>query len=42
VPFFNDGKTHEVEVLLGVAEATSHPHAASAVPLAPRPSPLEM
>ena len=42
VPFFNDGRTHEVEVLLGVAEASSHPHAAATAPLVPRPSPLEM
>jgi cellobiose phosphorylase len=41
VPFFNDGKTHEVEVTLGSLEATSHAHSSSA-PLAPRPSPLEM
>lgn len=40
VPYFNDGKTHEVELTLGHAEATSHPHAASAPPLAPLP--LEM
>jgi cellobiose phosphorylase len=39
VPYFNDGKTHEVELTMGQAEATSHPHAAS-TPLAPRP--LEM
>ena len=39
VPLFNDGKTHEVEVTMGALEATSHPHAASAVP---RPAPLEM
>jgi cellobiose phosphorylase len=30
VPFFNDGKSHEVEVLMGAADATSHAHPASA------------
>jgi cellobiose phosphorylase len=42
VPVFNDGKTHEVEVMMGALEATSHPHAAAAAPLGARPSPLEM
>jgi cellobiose phosphorylase len=42
VPVFNDGKTHEVEVVMGALEATSHPHAAAAAPLGARPSPLEM
>ncbi len=42
VPLFSDGKTHEVEVTMGTLEVTSHPHTASAPPLAPRPSPLEM
>jgi cellobiose phosphorylase len=41
VPLFNDGKTHEVEVTLGVVEAASHAHSSPA-PLASRPSPLEM
>jgi len=38
VPLFNDGKTHEVEVLLGGAEATSHPHAATSAPGPVQPS----
>jgi cellobiose phosphorylase len=29
VPIFNDGKEHEVELTLGVLEATTQPHAAS-------------
>jgi len=41
VPLFNDGKTHEVEVTMGTAEAASHAHSSPA-PVAPRPSPLEM
>jgi hypothetical protein len=30
VPFFNDGKSHEVEVLMGAADASTHVHPASA------------
>jgi len=41
VPLFNDGKTHEVEVVMGAQEATSHPHTSSSA-VAARPSPLEM
>jgi cellobiose phosphorylase len=39
IPYFNDGKTHDVELTLGQPEVASHPHA-STLPLAPRP--LEM
>ncbi|HYP87511.1 MAG TPA: hypothetical protein VEQ59_05150, partial [Polyangiaceae bacterium] len=42
VPLLNDGKTHEVEVLMGAQEAASHPHAASGSAAAARPTPLEM
>jgi cellobiose phosphorylase len=38
IPLSNDGKVHEVEVLLGTPEASAHPHAASvnaAAPAAP-------
>ncbi len=34
VPVFEDGKVHEVEVVMGALEAQSHPHAASAAPIA--------
>lgn len=42
VPLFNDGKTHEVEVVMGAQEAASHPHAAASSASAARPSPLEI
>jgi cellobiose phosphorylase len=42
VPLFNDGKTHEVEVLMGEREASSHAHASSGSSAVARPSPLEM
>jgi cellobiose phosphorylase len=42
VPLFNDGKTHEVDVVMGSQEAISHAHASSGSPAAARPSPLEM
>jgi cellobiose phosphorylase len=38
VPFINDGKVHEVEVTLGAADLSTHPHAAALsapAPLAP-------
>jgi cellobiose phosphorylase len=42
VPVFDDGKTHEVEVVMGALEASSHAHPPASSPLAARPSPLEM
>lgn len=35
IPLVNDGKVHEVEVLLGAPEATAHPHAATVSAPAP-------
>ncbi|MDF3070151.1 MAG: carbohydrate binding protein [Polyangiaceae bacterium] len=35
IPFVNDGKVHEVEVLLGAPEATAHPHPAAVNASAP-------
>jgi cellobiose phosphorylase len=42
VPLFNDGKAHDVEVLMGAHEASSHAHASSGSASLTRPSPLEM
>jgi cellobiose phosphorylase len=42
VPVFDDGKTHEIDVVMGALEATAHAHAPSSPLAAARPSPLEM